>query len=268
MMSEGRAPWPTFAVDARAALAKRLKPLGLVVETTSPPLAGGPPKSATHVTFSGGGRRVELVYDPWEVDLEVRVDGIWMAQLLERMLPDAMELAPSRQGLVALAEILADLLPRLATAKGKRAAKDARAWQNVLVGDNAVEMRRALHQAPFASIRAAAARRLGSMNPPTAVMARSLARALGDGEPSVRLAAAEALYHRAQEARAAVPALSRVLTDSAEDLRVRALQALRQLGPKAAEARTAVEERVKRGGARERRLAAEVMAAMAGRVFV
>ena len=157
-------------------------------------------------------------------------------------------------------------MPKLSSPKGRRALRESSAWQAILSGSDPVAMRRMLEGGATAALRAAAAQRLGSMEPPTAIMARSLARALGDKDLAVRLAAAEALYHRGASAPAvAVAALSRALGDAHEALRIQALLALRQLGRRAGGALPAVQERWKRGGARERRVAAEVVVALASK---
>ena len=253
-MSEARAPWPSFAADARAVLEKRLKPLGLVFEEGS---------NTTSATFAGPGGRVALAYDPRDVLLEAKVNGIWLTQLLEQLGSDVEKPEPSKTGLVALAKILAVLLPQLATTKGKKAAKEASKWQSILTGDDPVAMRRALENAPKASVRAAAARRVTWMAKPSAVIAKSLARALDDADPSVRLAAVEALYDCAASAPTlTVPALARALDDANADMRARALLALRQIGPRARSAKPAVMERLKRGDKRERTLAEEVLRAI------
>lgn len=220
-MSQGRAPWRTFARDAAAVLEGKLAELGFARDP-----------AATDVGFLVAGHRVALSYDPYDVALDVRVDGLWLERLLASAGIEAtVPREPGRHSLARIGDALALLIPALDGATGKAALRREEELQATLTGDSAVAIARVLASDPDAAARISAAQRLAWMSPVTQAAGDALGHALTDEALEVRRAAAEALaLHGAEGPRSTIPALRRALTDEDEELRKGAERALAQLG--------------------------------------
>lgn len=204
---------------------------------------------------------VELAWDPYDVSLGVRLDGIALEFLRTAAgLPAPVQLDAGVPLLRAVAQQVAQLLAH--PALPALLAKTGSTLHTLQQGGEAALVALLQSTEPPA-VRVKAATGLGELGTaaPTAVAA--LAGALADPDASVRVAAADALYHVGAHApEVAAPALARGVTFAALSVRRESLLALRQLGPSAGVAAEAIADLLGQGLAAEAVLATQVLLAV------
>jgi hypothetical protein len=111
-MPAGRAPRPRFASECRRTIGAALRPLGFVAA----------PTAANYARFDRGSQRVELSWDPYDVLLTIKVDGVFLSRRLKAAGLKAEERA-MREHDPPLADVARVLVALVGAPKRARKAK-------------------------------------------------------------------------------------------------------------------------------------------------